>query len=625
MIWVDPPFGIRSQGEVDSTKRAALERELERGAAMDPDNGVYAIIKASLVLDAIALDEDAKDEAVTVSVLNRNRSDDQRSEEEVWRLAAGTDREVLAEGLRLLDEAVDKPYLTMHVSDRVRDRLAQLPPPRSMAEYMLRMPHEVSTLLPTLDRTRKVARVAIAEAMLRSAEGDIVGAIGGVDRVDVLSSRLAASSDTVISLLVAGAIKSEAGIARVAAFRAVGDDRQAALALAQSDAMVRFYRDVWHSSRGSAKPDRIDQTSGMLVATIYPALPGYDVDVDPFRKAEYSFVDRGVLVLGLSLLIQLSMLASLSGVWGVWRRRVAARPARGRALLLTIGVRDWVAVIGGAVLLPLLGFVAWSATPWAGRGYGLNYSWAALVWYIPAVFGVLVLLWRLAVSAMWRRAREIGLTVPVRRGWMSDAALGLALVGLACTLWRSITWEEHGADVFSLAGTVVNTVAIALAAIVATGWAACEVMWIRGVPTPWASLRRRAGMTLKVTAGLGLPSAGVVYLMADEADRVSMSVLVVCVAAGVGLIVGLIGLMCQSGRTGLFARSALRSMGPVWAATGLVLAVGVGAGLNLHERTLAEQMMVTSPTWMDREVDRSNGKLLRAYLAGDAVRPPRLR
>ena len=106
------------------------------------------------------------------------------------------------------------------------------------------------------------------------------------------------------------------------------------------------------------------------------------------------------------------------------------------------------------------------------------------------------------------------------------------------------------------------------------------------------------------------------------------------VAASLSLIglVGLVVVVWMGGelwwmlrRNRWFARSVLRSMAPVWAAAGLTLALGVGSGLNLRERALARQMMATSPSWLDMEVERSNAKALRTRLAGDAVRPPRLR
>ena len=532
-------------------------QELERGAAMDPDNGVYAIIRSALVLDAGALLDDAPGAGVVVSVLDRKGTNGERVDSEVSRLKPDADPAVVAEGLRWLEVASGKPYVSMHVSDRVRDRLAQLPPARSMSEYVMRVGADINTLLPTLGRARDVARVAVAEALRRAEAGDLDGAILLLDEVDGLSSRLAVSSDTVVSLLMAWSIKSAGSVARVAAFRAGGDDRQAA-ALAQSDALMRYWADEWYGASEPVAEERAFQTSGLLMSTIYPALPGYHVDTTPFRKAEYTLVDRGVLMLGLGVLIALSALSSLVGVWGVWRRRKPATSDTGRPLLLTIGVRVWAVVIGGAVLLPVLGFVLWSATPWSGRGYGLNYSWAALVWYFPVIFAVLVLLWRLGVSALWHRAREIGLAVPSRRGWVRDAILAVALLGLGCGLWASVYARRYRQGSISSVEVAASLSLIGLVGLVVVVWMGGELWWM---------LRRNRW----------------------------------------------------------FARSVLRSMAPVWAAAGLTLALGVGSGLNLRERALARQMMAMSPSWLDMEVERSNAKALRTRLAGDAVRPPRLR
>jgi len=626
----DLPDRPELDSEIVAAKRQALRKELERGAAMDPDNGVYALIRASLILDAVPLADEGQDDAAVVSVLVRGGEDGAREDREVPRLGPDADPAVVAEGIRWLDAAAEKPYLTMHVSDRVRDRLAQLPPARSMREYVMRVGHEFGTLLPTLGRARAAVRVAGAEALRQAEAGDAAGAVALLERADGLASALAASSDTVISLLVAWSIRSEVAVARVAAHRAAGDDRRAEAARARSDALVRYWSDVWQAERDPAEEARIEQTSGLLMSTIYPALPGYDVDTTPFRKAEYAVLDRGVLALGLGVLIALSALMSLAGGWGAWRRRDPAGPGAENGVLLTVGPGGWAAVIGGAVVLPVLGFTLWSATPWSGRRYGLNHSWAALVWYVPAVFGVAVLLWRLAVAALRRRAREVGLAVPGRRGWVSDAGLALALLALALlalagVVWASISWKERWADIDSFGWSVANTVAIVLAVLTATAWAVREVVWVRSVDRPWAALGRAAWVGLGVTGGLSALLAGLVYLSVDAVDRAPLSVVAVGVAAGLGLLSGWVWMMRQPGRTGWFARSVLRSMAPVWAAAGLALALGVGAGLNLRERALAGQMMAASPVWLDTEVERSNAKALRTYLAGDAVPAPRRR
>ena len=306
----DLPEAPERQPEIYAAKRAALVQELERGAAMDPDNGVYAIIRSALVLDAGALLDDAPGAGVVVSVLDRKGTNGERVDSEVSRLKPDADPALVAEGLRWLEVASGKPYVSMHVSDRVRNRLAQLPPARSVKEYVMRVGNEIGTLMPTLSR----ARDRDADCGGRSAAAGRSGRYRRSDRA--------------------------AGSGRwafVPVGRVVGHGRFALL----GGVVDQIHRSAWPGWRRSGPWGTSDrprrpwpkatrwcgtgptngtdprirrrtnvrlQTSGLMMSMIYPALPGYHVDTTPFRKAEYALVDRGVLMLGLGVLIVLSAL-----------------------------------------------------------------------------------------------------------------------------------------------------------------------------------------------------------------------------------------------------------------------------------------------------------------------------
>lgn len=368
--------------------KEALLAELERGAAMDPDNGIYALLTAGLALHGFEFDDESPDATVAVSVL---RSGGEPGEREDWHLnrwPVDIDRGVLDEALPWFEVAAGKPYISMHTSDRVRRRLAQLPAPRSMQEYMQRLSTEIQTLLPMLGHARRVSRAVGAEALWRAEAGDAAGALDILDQLDAVTASLASSSDVLISLLVARSIESLERAYRVAVWQALGQEAKAENALASSDALARYWRAEWRDRFDSAEDKTLSQRSGVVMGQIVTVIPGYDVDTTPFRKAEYTLVDRGVLTTGLIAMIVLSALASLLGVWSLWRKRGAHEGA----VLLWIGWRRLAWVIGGAAGLPVLGFWVWSWTPWSGRGYGLNYSFAALVWYLPLVLTVGVLL-----------------------------------------------------------------------------------------------------------------------------------------------------------------------------------------------------------------------------------------
>ncbi len=423
--WTDPKGIAFSEWQ---QQLRPLREELARGEEMDPRNGIYALINAGLwatTIDMYPDDPALRTDPAVVMTLDRDGQGQERSAQEIMHFPKEAPRAAIESVISGLAQAADRPYLSMHVADRIARRLDQLPPPDSLQAYVRRMSDEWGTLLPSLGPSRQVARVACAEALRRAAAGDRAGAIAVLDDLHAVNARLGASSDTLIALLVAWSMEGTQRTTRVAVWDILGDETKAAEALAASDEGVMFWKREWvaHQSNGALE-EELMQTGGVLLSTITPAVPGYDVDPTPFREAEYAVLDRWALTLGMLFLIAVACVAALVGGMNALRRE-----ENGAAVLLWIGWRRLAWVLGVAVGLPVLGFVLWSETLWSGRGFGLNHRLAgALLSYLPVLAAVGVLLPVLAAAALRQRARELGMAVTP--GYLGLAArLPLVVLG----------------------------------------------------------------------------------------------------------------------------------------------------------------------------------------------------
>lgn len=602
---------------------ALVVNEADRGEALDPDNGIYDLIRATTLTEPwFSIEEDK-----TLSFERLDGRGEVGSEARVKAtinvFQGDIDESKLTQALTALQLAAEKPYLTTHSMDMLRHRLEQLPPPRSMQEYLMRIGGEIGTLMPTLGHRRKLARLVSAEAIRRARAGDRDRALELLDTLDRLNAKLAASDDVLIGFQVSFSIEVLERDTRVLVYRALGDEAGEAEALAASDALVRKHRREWSVSDWRESNPKIER-GGYLMATLLPAIPGYDVDVAPFRKAEYALFDRAALTVSLMGLVAVSALLSLSALWNAWRKRKTDEMG---GVLLWVGWRRLAWVLGGAVGVPVVGFVMWSALPWSGRAYGLNHSTFALLAYAPLVLLVVGLLWMLGIEAFRQRAKEIGLAVPGRpRWWVRGLVLGGLTLGLC--VWLTgvmhvgglIYQDDQSIDSW-FAVVILGTLVWAIAAWLAV---AISLARLNGVQRP--SNAAAHGLAYGIAVGLlfGIVVGGIVMSTTDGMDQTAFLGIVGVVAVGLTLVVGWFRVAGRPGSTTPFARSVFRSMGPVLAAAGLLLVLTAGPMLAWRERALVRGVVERTPVWADQEIEKSNANGLRAYLAGDAVAAPRM-
>ncbi len=584
--------------------------ELERGKPLDPDNGIYAYLRAVVMLHEVKL---VNDESHSVLTLN---ADGTRSPSYPTVFADGTAPAGLDEALVLLRAAATHRHLSLHTLDMLRHRIEQLPPPRSMREYVYRVSQAISMLLPTLSHQRHVARVLSTQAIRLADQGDGEGALALMDLLQRITQMQSAAAETLIEILVAQSTAYIELVTRVQVHQALGDETAAAQAQEAMDAHYRRFRELWYGDPQAAQVAEKVKRAGVLLSQLMPAVPGYDVDVASFRKAEYTLLDRGALATLLLLLVVLAMLCGTVGLWRLARTPEAAR----RPVLLWPGWRRYARVMALAVLLPVALFAVFTATPWSGRQWGLNYHPAAAFWHAPLIVLMLLLIWNVGSSMLRRRAAEVGMAVPTPLRWWIEALLALgmaALLGWAVLFsWGRLAQRNAS---WGLPALLWSGLVLALWGQI--GW---QIVWMHGVDRPTARLARGLLLGLAVGTGVAAFLSAVVWLTVPSIDRGAFVVVAsLCSLVG-GLLAGWLWLPPRQGRTRWFAVSATRSMTPLFAGAGLLLAVTVGALLHWHEAMLAAEMVEQSQVFVDLEIDRSDAKLLRADLAQGAPRPPRL-
>ncbi len=602
-----------SLNERDPEALGLLLDALDRGERIEPDNGFYAAMRAALLLSYAG--ELTTDESLAVTTMNRQGEPD-TSHPMVY---AEVDDAMLRRGLAALREAAGKPYVTDHAVDMLRHRIEQLPPAQSMRDYVYRIGHAVGTLLPTLNWERTLARAVQATAIRMSRHGDAASASAVLDDLRQINAKRAAGNDTFIGLLVTASIRDIELGTRVLVADLADQPEQAASAQRRLDEWTRRFHGWRHA--GEADTEALIFRAGILLSMMIPNIPGYDVDVTPFRLAEYNLFDRGALTVLLLALILLAAIVAGAGLQLVWRRR----DRKDAPILLWIGWRRFGLVTLGAVVLPVLAFTVFAFSPLGGREWGVNHNPVTGVDHLAAGLLVLMLLWLLGVEALRRRAAELGISTPAQRRPMTQALELIAVLLVVTAIGAGIMYTLRHSSEHTMGLAVGITTGAVLGPVVVWLWVARQVTWLRSLERPERTLWQPLLIVVVATVSVAsVVTTMIWFVIAHPADRAPLSLIGALVCLVAGLLAGLIVTVRAPGRTPLFAGSAVRSMAPLFAAAAVLLAVAVGPALAWRDRVLADAMVRQSPIWIDLEVEKSDARILRAMLADGAAAPPTL-
>jgi hypothetical protein len=436
----------------EKTDRAALQeliRRADRGAAVEPYNGYYALIKAAALMDVSArvLDEP----------YDRKPGYDygQTSEMRFDRIEV-LDPPTFEQGLAAFREAARKPFIDSHAMDVARRQAEHFPVPTELSDYLLQTSFTISTLLPHLNDYRRAGNLAGGYAITLAERGDAARAqaiVADERRAGLLE---VASASLIIESLVGQGMRSQGRAHEVVVEKLLGRTDASARALAALRAEKQQDSEVRHAPTASAAADRARRGAGLIQsATLYDVTRS---DLTPGRRAEYAAADELALsVLTLTLLLAAGARAALIGASAIARRRSgqpAARPFIGWRRVARI------VLLGGVLPVSLYG--AYCYLPISGRGYGLPRTGPRVVLEYAVVAAVVAfLLRRLTERAVHRRLTELGLLTVSIGGARWAGALGLlAAIALVVGVFA---WQVLGAAGTTEAASLYVALPLALA------------------------------------------------------------------------------------------------------------------------------------------------------------------
>ena len=234
-------------------------------------------------------------------------------------------------------------------------------------------------------------------------------------------------------------------------------------------------------------------------------------------------------------------------------------------------------------------------------------------------------------AALRRRAQEVGLrltsdgTAPWGVAKQTWRLLVKVIVVLVTAAWFTLlavamVWSLQHQDVETPWALAMGIIALLLMTVWLLG--VVGLARLRGTKRPVGAVIRGAMWGIAVAAVLGVGLGVAVVQTVMPADQDLFIAIVIVTSLVIGGFAGFWWVAGQPAATPAYGASALRSLGYVFAAAGLVLVVTVGPALAWRERALVRGVVAATPVWLEQEITRSNARELRAYLAGNAAAAP---
>ncbi len=456
--------------------------ELSRGERIDPDNAFYNFMKATvLIRSSSKLGEDPDH---TYEQTDRHG----KTETKKCCRVEITDPAGFRRGLEELRRGLGKSKCDHHALDMLKHRLSLLPEPTRLADYLRRLMFGYGTFLPRLGEMRSMAKSVLAHALELARQGRREQAAELLKAVEMLAAKMGADAETLIGLLIAQTIRSDALGHAINVYGEPGLPARAARARADLDAEDRLWRSLW-AGRRLSQDDLL--RAGLSHREYLPALPGYFPVLGPMRAAEYAVAEQLALVVLLGAVIVLAAAAGLITVIGVLR-------CRGRddgPKLLFVGWRRLGRICLLAVILPLGAYAVYAhALPVGGRGFGLPFMAERLMLEFLIVFGVVVgLLLGMSYSAVRARAAEAGIDVPPplklrkRLAFIIAGALLSSAAAVYLAGWQLGHFRRAGLDLKDFRLGVAVSIAIAAYLL---AWGIYELTGLRHLRGRLAHFRR---------------------------------------------------------------------------------------------------------------------------------------
>lgn len=385
---------------------------LQHARKSDPENGFFDLLAAARLADT-AIERDSAKAA-------GKRSDPSHPQPPRWRIK---DEAKFTEALAKSREGIRKRKFQTYQREIFRERLAMVSDDGDILSSMGR----TSTLLDSSVRIFPIKKIADlwSAAARRSAERkDVPGFREILADWENLAGKLTEDGNDLVDLLIVKMISSGADLhvsARELELEAEANrlQRLQDRLNAEKDQRDALFSTRLLEVRGSGL---VGITMPMLARQVnHPRLPTAD-DLKPFRYAEFSLIERCMVIGGW---LVLSVAAGLCALALFFRGKLTLELSASAARL--VGKRDcvWIALVG--IGIPIVWYVVFTRfTPLGAREYSPMF-----MKMVPAVgqFGALLLTIGifplvLAGSVLAKRGRV--LVLGTRRGWIGWVAVMFA-------------------------------------------------------------------------------------------------------------------------------------------------------------------------------------------------------
>ncbi|QDU71198.1 permease prefix domain 1-containing protein [Mucisphaera calidilacus] len=581
------------QTEVDGRTMASI---MARGREVDPENGMYDYLEAVLLVR----------EAVTIEGDESLAKEMVRSGQRVKMTPSKIivhDPALMARAEAMIREGTEKPYATLYPMAMEEHRQSLLPEPQTFFGVYLRMTRGIQVLLPALSQQRQLARFLQGRALQHAQAGEAEQALACVPLIERIAQQQAQESRCAIELLVAYSIQETANWSRILVYELAGDDERAISAREILDEHWAFYDGIKAES-GHDLSSKISQ-AGITMASMIPAIPGYETDFGAWRKIEYAVLDQMALGFGLLGVNVLVLCLSCFSLLRLWR----AHDREGRPTLLWIGWRRIILVLGLGLVAPLAVMMLWWLSPWSSRTYGLNES-LTWVWgdYLLLICAMVMCFGGVMAWCLHERGRELGMVVPQRFAKWSLLP-GVVMLGLLLLYRLSMgDWtSSHEPD----EAFVMWLGLLLLAGSAVVAWVGGLWWWMNAGLTEVLLGGVLARVLIPPIVCTILMWIGLSFLYPGTLGAPSMSEFVLASLAyslpglAIGFLWVVVWLTSPRLDLGLFAGSVLRSLGPVVAACAVVVTLIVGPWLMWREASLAGQI-ASQGLLFGQEVERSD-------------------
>lgn len=442
-------------GKTNEEFRVNNANELAKLQSLDPNNARLDYLLAGNLL-AQAIKEDYSQSVTNADGTVKNG----------WGMKV-IDRAKLDQAMTHFKAGLSKPEFRRYSDVMLSERLAIMGEPTTLLQQISEIGMAASVLCPDLASCRQLCRTSMAYTRLLIDEGRTNEAREFLGACRKYVPQINNDAETLIDVLVVGAIAKIAEEQIPAAYRRLGDELAAQKAGIETAALAQPVKD-WKSrrqalSKDPAREKMIQRHSGMLVGLLLPALGEYPnvADLAPSRLVEYVVAERGALGLISICLIVMMFFCIFQALY--YRLVNKTIP---RSVFLSPSGGVWVRILLWGVLLPLLGYYGVTRwMPWCNRSLSAAIEYPQFIAQAMALFLVIVAV-IMTMSNRWIRRGCCDLELPVApeipvfwRGWGRILVGVLLLLAVLPESWLTTedipghAWTEYLPII--IAGTLV--------------------------------------------------------------------------------------------------------------------------------------------------------------------------